>query len=442
MHIQNSEAAERGILAASIADAESAYTAIEELSEEDFCNRKNALIFSAVRKVVEQAKTPDFVTVATAAEVLGFKEAARYLSELAGMLILSDISGYIEAVKEKSRIRQIYRLLKKAADSCRNNDDSRDIIADISNALNGIRDERKGVIPIKEAAAKAVGIAEKRKNAVDSGHSVGILTGFPSVDGITCGLDGGQLVVLGARSSVGKTALALNMAVNIAKDKRVLYVSLEMTASELAGRILAGACGVPLKKIKSGHISASELSDIKKTELSGNLLISDNFGQTAAEINAAAARVKRQTGLDFMVVDYLQLVKRDRTQNDVQALDDLSRQLKIMAGGLNVPVLVLSQLSREADRKDGGTVNAPRLSDLRGSGAIEQNADIVLLLHRKEREDKDAVLNIAKHRNGATGFIELLFDGERLKFTERPPIYGTGVQEVKTELPKGWEEVV
>ena len=459
MYTNYSNTAEQGIIICSIRNPDEAYTAVESLNPDDFYDMNNRFLFSSICSLVKKSVTPDFATVVTEAENQGYSSAAQYLSELTDVFISSDIKTHIEAVKEKSRQRFILDICRKAEEDCTNGNSSEYVINKIYGKLLGMEQNKHDITPITKAYKDVITRTEEFKAARDSGASVGINTGIPKLDNILCGLMPGQLIILGACSGVGKTALALNIADYISKAHTVLYVSLEMTAAEIAGRLIAGVSGVPLKKIKSGLIKTCDIDRLKSVQGSEGLFINDNFSQTAASITAAAHKLKRRKGLDFMVVDYLQLMGRDRTLGDVQALDELTRQLKIMAGDLNIPILVLSQLSRDVNKRDGGNTAKPKLSDLRGSGAIEQNADVVLLLHRPDNDNKQtsgkrktvtlnrrtffmdgdfAILNIAKHRSGERGDILLSFNGERFKFSEVDVLAEKGIEEVETELPKEW----
>lgn len=265
----------------------------------------------------------------------------------------------------------------------------------------------------------------------------GLETGYYRFDNLTNGLHGGELIVLAARPGCGKSALAMNIVENVAKQgKTVAVFSLEMSNEQIIERMLSGMAGIPLSEIKSGKLSRGEL-DVVKLQNANNVICStmhlfgnDNPNIRPGEIRSQCRRLKSQFGLDLVVIDYIGLMQGDeegrQSENRQNEIQKITRSLKIMAKELDVPVLALSQLKRDAEirkiNSKGGGDSEPVLSDLRDSGAIEQDADIVLFIHREKQEEGSAsdkvLLIVAKHRNGEQAKIPLQWIGKYVRFVD------------------------
>ncbi len=252
----------------------------------------------------------------------------------------------------------------------------------------------------------------------------GISTGFLDLERVLNGLQRSDMIILAARPSMGKTALALNIAKNAARKGNVVAIfSLEMGAGQLAKRLLATESGVNSQRINRGELDYNEMEQLllavdRLSKL--KVYIDDNGGQTILEIRSKARRLAHEVGLDLIVIDYLQLMTGRRAENRQQEISDISRNLKTLARELDVPILALSQLSRSVELR---AEKKPQLSDLRESGSLEQDADIVMFLYREEyynREESDkanvAEVIIAKNRNGPTTAVNLYFDKETMRF--------------------------
>lgn len=267
-------------------------------------------------------------------------------------------------------------------------------------------------------------IAEIEEAERSRGQPQGIATGLRTLDWITHGLRPGQLFVIGARPGVGKTSLALNIAAHVTTQAAapVGFLSLEMTGVELMARLISSASGVPLSLLRSGGASEADLKGVTRaaTELvKAPLHIADESGITIAQVKAKARRLHRRHGLKLLVVDYLQLIRPSRpNQSRNVEVSEISSSLKSIAKELGLPLIALSQLNRDSEANN----REPGLRDLRDSGSIEQDADIVGLLHRPNMESDSVTLNIAKHRQGPCPKIPLRFDGETFTFTEASPI--------------------
>lgn len=258
------------------------------------------------------------------------------------------------------------------------------------------------------------------------GEVVGVPTGFRDLDEITGGLQRSDLIILAARPSVGKTSCAMSIAYNVATmhQATVGVFSLEMSREQLVQRLLAMDTGIDTHKLRTGHVRESELQIVM--EAMGRLsaapiYVEDTPGLSVMEVRSKARRLQAQSGVDLLIIDYLQLMQGRRTDNRVQEVSEISRGLKALARELNVPVVALSQLSRAVE---GRTSHVPMLSDLRESGSIEQDADIVMFIYREELYDREtdkkgiAELHIAKHRNGPVGVVPMRFEASTTRFMD------------------------
>jgi replicative DNA helicase len=257
---------------------------------------------------------------------------------------------------------------------------------------------------------------------------LGITTGFMQLNNITGGFKAGELIILAGRPSVGKTAMALNMALACAKNKAhggpVLFISLEMTPSQIGKRIIAMQLGIPLLHFTHGSIDAATFTQMKRgmpTISKLPFFTYDSFVVTIPKLRSLLRQYKRTHNIQFVVVDYLQLITgNDRSNSREQEVSEISRSLKLLAKEVNIPILSLSQMSRDIEKRQ--TASAPKLSDLRNSGAIEQDADIIIFLHRhtvNDVEDRGKIVcTVAKNRNGPLGEMLLSYDGTVTKFEE------------------------
>ncbi|MGZ0655952.1 replicative DNA helicase [Coraliomargarita sp. W4R53] len=337
---------------------------------------------------------------------------------------------FAKIVHEKYLLRRLIRTSREAIEACyEQQDDMSSFIEKIEQDIFEISRDRitDAAIPIRQSLDEAVADIHALLNGRDDAD--GVLSGFRDLDGMTYGFHPGQMIVLAARPSVGKTSLAMNFAEHAMipdgerKPSGVIVFSLEMTAAQLAMRLICSRARVDMKRIRDRVISKQDSADIATTvkELKeAPLWIDDGSSSTILDIRAKARRLHTKNPLGLVVVDYLQLIKgTDNRMQREQQIADISRGMKGMAKELNVPVVVLSQLNRESEKEN----RDPRLSDLRESGSIEQDADVVMLLHRPKKSDDDEVVEgggmfnehehikliIAKQRNGPVGEIDLTF---------------------------------
>lgn len=419
--------AERNVLGAALANVDCTYEMLASLSQEDFSGAVHQHLFSAISELVASGINPDLITVNEKLEEQKKATAGtvEYLSDLiAGVISTSNIKHHIDIIREKSKRRKFKEICSRAVTAASDPESDIDEIAgELCNKIYDLDKRKSDIKSLKAAYQEAYTEIVDAVEAKKRGEYLGLQTGFAWLDRTLAGLKKGELIVIGARSSIGKTSFAMNIADHVRRKHKVLYFSLEMKPSQLAIRPMAGETGISMQDLRTGNIDATKIkmiSDCLKS-VTENMYISDSFSQSTTDIMAVSQKMRREHGLDLIVIDYLQLVKRiEHKDNEVLALDAITRQLKIIAGELDVPVILLSQLSREADKgnKQYQRGKLPALSDLRGSGAIEQNADVVLLLHRRDRDSTEAKLIIAKQRNGATGMIGLFWDGKKTRFTE------------------------
>ena len=429
---------EEAVLGALLVDPDCAEEAMEELTPACFYDPKHRMIFEAMVSLTNAHAPLDLLSVTQELQAQG------NLENVGGPVVLASLSQKIAAaahteyhiriLKQKCIQRDLisasYDILKNAYDESVNVDDLIDMSQ--SKVLEAVQNNvKRDVQEIGSVIRTALDDIE-RMQAEGGGYS-GVPSGYSSIDDITMGWQKSDLIILAARPSVGKTAFALNIARNAAIDAGVpvAFFSLEMPSIQLAKRLMTSETELPAEKIKGG----SRLSEAEWAQLNSKLralskapiYVDDTPSLPIMEFRAKARRLVRTKQVGLIVVDYLQLMQgpadlRGMREQEVAAI---SRTLKATAKELNVPIIALSQLSRQAVQRTGGT-GRPQLSDLRESGSIEQDADMVLFVHRPDSvglsehsEDKEKTfIIIAKHRNGQTGEIEMRFKSDLVKFVE------------------------
>lgn len=418
--------AEQSILGSMLIDRECVTNAFEKLSENDFYIEANKKIFSAMTSLFNRNVAIDLVTVSEELNSVSSLEAVgglEYLSYLASTLpTTANFDQHAEIILEKSLRRKLAQAAQKIKDNSLDISSDATEIADFAGKLifDTLETKRSDIRHIRDVL---IDTHENLTSIYNSkGKLTGVPTGFSSLDNILNGLQKSDLILLAARPSVGKTSFALNIAANAAVKGNVpvAIFSLEMSATQLASRIMSSEM-----LIDSSHLRSGELDDDdwEKVALALNTLsnapiyISDSTAVKVSDIRATCRRLKAERGLGLIVIDYLQLMQGNRSESRQQEVSDMSRSLKLLAKELDIPILTLSQLSRATEqRKDD---NKPKLSDLRESGAIEQDADIVMFLYRDvttEEESNTVKLNIAKHRGGSLATLDLVWKGEYTKF--------------------------
>jgi len=429
--------AERSVLGAILLDNHALNTAIEKLRAEDFFSDQHRRVFTQMIALGENQQAIDLVTLTEELHRRGELEAsggAPYLAALAdGMPKVSNVEHYARIVKEKALLRNLIHATHNIQQRAFEGEDGADAILDnAESSIFELAEDRvkAGLIPIKEIVNDNF---ERLEKIFREGKSItGIPTGYTELDKLTSGFQHSELLILAARPSQGKTALALNLTENIAlrAGQPVAFFSLEMSKESLLQRLVASVAQIDAHKFRTGHLSREDwkrMTEALGTIASAPLWIDDAGSISVLEIGAKARRLKRdKSGLAMVVVDYLQLITaRGRFGNRQEEVSSISRSLKGLAKELQVPVLVLSQLTRAPERDERG----PQLSDLRESGAIEQDADVVMFIYRpnffkagatpEEREETE--LRIAKQRNGPTEAVKFVFRSRFTRFEEAAP---------------------
>jgi replicative DNA helicase len=430
--------AERSILGAVILDNHSLNAALEKLRSEDFFLPQHRLIFNQMVELAEKQQAIDTITLMEDLTRRNELEAAggiAYLSQLTdGLPRLTNVDHYARIVKEKAVLRSLIYSASAIQEQALAAGDDADVILDrAETAIFQLAEDRvrAGLIGVKELVRENF---ERLERIFSEGRRItGLATGYTDLDNQTAGLQPSELIILAARPSMGKTALALNIAENVALRQRepVAIFSLEMSKESLLLRMLASEARVDAHKFRTGHMNREDWGKVT-TGLAhlgeAPLWVDDSASSTVLEMGAKARRLKRDKGLSLVIVDYLQLVvpsNTGRNTNRQEQVASISRAMKGLAKELKIPVLVLSQLTRAPERDE----RKPQLADLRESGAIEQDADVVLFIHRAnfyktdlpEEERAKAEVIIAKQRNGPTGNLNFVFLARHTRFEEAAP---------------------
>ena len=422
--------AEQSVLGSMLLDKEAVAAAVEQLKGEDFYSDAHKEIFSGIINLFDRGEPVDLVTVTDELRQRGTLEGVggvTYISDLSmAVPSTANIQYYIRIVKEKSLLRKLIQAANEILqESYEAQEEIENIIDHAEKRIFDISQNRtsRDFEPIRTILLEAYSkIEELSKN---KGKVIGVPTGFRDFDQKTSGLHPSDFILVAARPSMGKTTFVLNIAQYAAVQARipVAIFSLEMSKDQLAQRMLSAESNVELQKIRTGELDENDW--IKLVQAAGPLsqapiFIDDTPGISAMEIRSKARRLKLEHGLGLIVIDYLQLMSgRGRAENRQQEVSEISRSLKALARELNVPVITLSQLSRAPEARQD---HRPMLSDLRESGAIEQDADLVCFIYRDEYYNPDtekkniAEVIIAKQRNGPTGTVELVFLGQYTKF--------------------------
>jgi replicative DNA helicase len=433
--LPHNDEAERSVLAAVLLDNRHFHRVQEMLGGKSFYSPRHRKIFDAMEDLAESGSALDLVTVKAELERSGDLESCggpAYLAALLdGVPRSANVEHYARIVKESATLRELIASALQILDMARSPKGPADHVLDeAEKAIFKVAEERlrSGFLPLKEVAERSIQILEdltQRKELI-----TGVPTGFLQLDEMTAGLQSTDLVILAARPSMGKTTLALNIAAHSAlrHGRRVGVFSLEMSHQQLFFRLLCSEARVDSHRVRTGRVGREEWDRIIKAYgqlAAAPVWIDDTPGIGIMEMRAKSRRLKLERGLDVLIVDYLQLMRgrgRTRYESRQQEISDISRSLKEMAKELNVPVLALSQLSRAPEQRGTGD-KRPQLSDLRESGAIEQDADVVLFLFREEIYKKDdpdlrgkAELIVGKQRNGPTGTVDLHFIREFTSF--------------------------
>jgi replicative DNA helicase len=444
LHIPASESAERAVLGAVLADANCFYRVVDTVGPEDFYADTHRAIFEAFMRLAGDNRDIDLLTTTDQLERSGSLDTAggvAYVAGLAeGLPDPANVEHYAAIVRERSVKRQLLKISQELMAMCaREEGEAMDALDAAETQILAIADRamRGGLRQVGKLVHDEVGHIERVSKS--AAPYTGIETGYYRLDELTSGLQKQDLIILAARPGVGKTALALNIASHCAirNNLRVAVFSLEMSAVALTRRLLAAEARINLKRLTRGllsktadtHQQASDwqrLAEAADRLADAPLWVDDTAGISVLELRGKCRRMMMEHGLDLVVVDYLQLMSSGvKAENRTQEVSAITRGLKAVAKQLNVPLLVLSQLSRNPERRGD---QRPQLSDLRESGSIEQDADVVVFINRKNRalqaagggeEEEDwrlADIIIAKQRNGPTDMFRLLFLEEFTRF--------------------------
>src|SRR3984893_10726981 len=434
--LPNNLDAERSVLGAVLLDNNALNAAIENLRPEDFFLDQHRRVFLQMIALSEAQQAIDLITLTEELHRHGELESAGGAPSLAtaadGMPRVSNSEHYARIVKEKAVLRNLIHATHNIQERAFDGEDGADAVLDnAESSIFALAEDRvrAGLIPIRDIVRDNF---ERLGRIFREGKSItGIATGYTELDKLTSGLQPSELLILAARPSQGKTALALNLMENIAirGGHPVAMFSLEMSKESLLQRLVASVAQIDAHKFRTGHLSREDwrrMTESLGTISSAPLWLDDAGSISVLEIGAKARRLKRDKGLSMLIVDYLQLITaRGRFGNRQEEVSSISRALKGLAKELQIPVLVLSQLSRAPERDERG----PQLSDLRESGAIEQDADVVMFIYRphffkqgatpEEREETE--LRIAKQRNGPTDTVRFVFRSRLTRFEEAAP---------------------
>jgi replicative DNA helicase len=416
--------AERSVLGAILIDKDAIINCAELLKPEYFYDAQHAGIYEAIQSLYEKRQPIDVVTLSDQLKrnkKLTAVGGASTIVELSNSVsTAANVAHYARIVKDMAIKREIISMSSELATLAF--DEGKETLDVVSAAEQRIfqlsqNNTQKAFVPIKETLADSFErLDELQRN---NGELRGVPTGFADLDTVLTGFQKSNLIILAARPGVGKTAFSLNMAsfAAVTAKKKIGFFSLEMSKEELVDRLLVGQADIDAWKLKTGRLEQQDflkLSDAMGVLADAEIFIDDTPGLSIFEMRTKARRLMTEHGIDMLIVDYLQLASGRTKDNRVQEVAEISQGLKNIARELRIPVLALSQLSRAIENR---TERSPQLSDLRESGSIEQDADVVMFLYRKDDDIRESVnLKIAKHRNGGLADIDLYFKGDRVKF--------------------------
>ena len=433
---QSSEA-EVSVLGAMLLNNNTIDIVIPMVADVCFAGRANREIFKAIRSVHDAGRPVDLVTLREELKQRGKLAdvgGPAYLAELIDAVpAAANVAHYANIVREKATSRRVIEAATHIVESAY--EDSNDSAHLLDDAQQRIFDIAEGLtksqaMPLSEVVQKAFKQIQERANR--GSNVTGLATHFADLDELTSGLQNSEMIVLASRPSMGKTTLALNMARRMAvrEAKPILLFSLEMAREQVASNILCAEARLNSHRLRRGALQTYEstkLSDAKEVLERAPIFIDDTPGITIMEMRAKSRQLRRLEHIELIVVDYMQLMEGPRSENRQQEISAISRGLKGLARDLTIPVLAVSQLNRAVETREG---NRPRMADLRESGSIEQDADVVMLLHRPAYYDQEAAtdaagelaeLMVVKQRNGPVGTVKLTFLKHQMRFEDQQP---------------------
>ena len=427
----HSQEAERAVIGSMLMDQEALGSVMEIITKEDFYDTANGILFEVMMELYNEAKPNDLVLIQ---EKLREKDVPPQMLEMEFMRGFLDsvatsvnVKNYARIVYEKSVLRKLIKINEEIAGSCYlGREPLEDILADTDSRIFKLLEGRgsKEFVPIDQVALSVLDKIERASRTKET--VTGIPTGFIDLDYKTSGLQPSDLVLIAARPSMGKTAFVLNLVQHIALRKQItcIFFSLEMSKEQLVNRLISMETGINSQSLRTGDLKDSDWETLVSGVVSvgdAKLVIDDTPGISVTELRSKCRKLKLERGRSVVIIDYLQLMTSGRKgiESRQQEISDISRSLKALAREMDAPVIALSQLSRAPEQRPD---HRPMLSDLRESGAIEQDADIVMFLYRDDYYNKEtehpneAEVIIAKQRNGPIGTVTLLWKPDITKF--------------------------
>jgi len=441
--------AERSLLGAALLDKDIIVRVADIVRPEDFYDERHGAVYAAILELYENHQPADLVTVTEKLSSKGKLEQVGGASKLAALIASTPSAAhaaeYAEIIANKATLRRLISASSTIGElALAQNVKLDDALDRAEQTLFAV--SRKH---LKTSFTLVKDVLSATFERIDSLHEHrgqlrGVPTGFTDLDNMLAGLQGSDLIIIAARPSIGKTSLALNIALTAARDSHfaVGIFSLEMSKEQVIDRLLSAQSGIDAWKLRTGNLASDDFERL--SEAMGKLAevpiyIDDSAFMNVMEIRTKARRLKAEKGLDLVIVDHIQLMEGSRTyEGRVQEISEISRSLKALAKELGIPVMAVSQLSRAVEQRPR---KIPQLSDLRESGSIEQDADVVLFIYREEYYEPDterkniADIYIAKHRNGPTGRVELYFDSSRMVFKDLERRRVEEPEEVLVEAP-------
>jgi len=428
--------AEQSVIGSMLIDKTAISRVVEVLKGDDFYRDSHKVIFNAIFELYQKDTPIDMITLLEhlrSAEKLDASGGVTYISEISNSVpSTANLSSYIKIVDDKSILRKLIRASTEIMENCYNKQDDVEAVMDIAEQKVFNISEKKNsgdFEPMNTVLER--GFLEIERIFNNKGETTGISSGFPELDEKTAGFQKGDMILIAARPSMGKTTFALNLAEYAALrgGKSVAVFSLEMSKEQLAYKLLCSEANVDMTKLRNGNLEDKDWENIAKASgplAAAKIYIDDTAGTSVMDMRSKCRKLKMEHGIDMIVIDYLQLMSGSNSESRQQEVSEISRSIKALAKEMQCPVIALSQLSRAPEQR---TDHRPMLSDLRESGSIEQDADLVMFLYRdeyynNETEDKNvAELIIAKQRNGPVGTVKLAWIGQFSKFARLDVIH-------------------
>ncbi|MBU3101432.1 replicative DNA helicase [Clostridium estertheticum] len=428
--------AEQSVIGSMLIDKTAISRVVEVLKGDDFYRDSHKVIFSAIYELYQKDTPIDMITLLEhlrSAEKLEASGGITYISEISNSIpSTANLSSYIKIVEDKSTLRKLIKSSTEIIENCYNKQDDVEAVMDLAEqkVFNISQKKNAGDFEPMNTVLER-GFLEIERIFNNKGETTGISSGFPELDDKTAGFQKGDMILIAARPSMGKTTFALNLAEYAAlrQGKSVAVFSLEMSKEQLSYKLLCSEANVDMSKLRHGDLEDRDWENIAKASgplAAAKIFIDDTAGTSVMDMRSKCRKLKMEHGIDMIVIDYLQLMTGSNTESRQQEVSEISRSIKALAKEMQCPVIALSQLSRAPEQR---TDHRPMLSDLRESGSIEQDADLVMFLYRdeyynEETEDKNvAELIIAKQRNGPIGTVKLAWIGQFSKFARLDVIH-------------------